>query len=337
VPPDVRRAFDTMLADESGSPRRLLGEMEGFQPQRGVMTALDRVFTVRRIEPVPEAPEEALFFASGYYDSRLPDRERLGHRARIEKALLRPLVRGADVKAWRFTAPGFILWTHDETTGRVLDSISDKAKHYLETHSRALKARTDCREGMPLWQIFRVSPLKLGPKVLWQQLSNELGAVFVPPRIADPILGERLLIPLLTAYLIPVSSELMGVGVAALLNSLPVRLYTTSFAERARGGYFRFTSPVIGLIPVPEDIRTFLEGGSTSPDVSGMVEISRALHANPTRFDRPALEEELDACVARLYGLDDAALRAMRDFYTFITPGARGQMPGEALTEEEGI
>ena len=109
-------------------------------------------------------------------------------------------------------------------------------------------------------------------------------------------------------------------GLAAFLNSMPVRLYTAVFAERARGAYFRHISWVLGALPLPEQVKDFLEGASPSQVLERLMKISQALHENLQRSDRPALEAEMDSIVAGLYGLTQDQLAAMKEFYTFITP-----------------
>jgi hypothetical protein len=59
-------------------------------------------------------------------------------------------------------------------------------------------------------------------------------AVFLPARGEDALLGDCLTIPIQTTYILPVENEATGYVVAAWLNSLPVRAYAVSFAERAR-------------------------------------------------------------------------------------------------------
>jgi len=78
----------------TGIPGRLLGEMIKQQPQMGVKASLNDVFIVKRLEPVPEVPDEVVIYAEGFYNKRLPEGERQRYRARIEKSLLRPLIRG---------------------------------------------------------------------------------------------------------------------------------------------------------------------------------------------------------------------------------------------------
>jgi hypothetical protein len=311
VPSPVRDALDSMLIDNDSRASRLLGEMQGFQAQMGVKTALNRVFLVKRVEPVPEAHDEVVIYTEGYYSQQVPENQKRLYRARVEKSLIRPIVRGADVEAWRYRQRDYILWTHDDETGRVLQEIPPKAKSYFQQHIRALQHRDDYRDGMPMWTIFRVSSDKLRSKVVWQELSNKLEVAVVPD---DPQV-----IPIQTAYLVA-APTMLAHGLAAFLNSTPIRLYTAVFAERARGAYFRHFSWVLGALPLPEHVKVFLEGASPSQDFERLIEISQALHENPQRADRTALEAELDSIVARLYGLTEAQLGAMREYYAFITP-----------------
>lgn len=311
VPPEVRNALDRMLTGDEGRPQRLLGEVQGFQAQMGVKTALNKVFLVKRVELVPEAPDEVVIYTEGYFSQQVPENQKRLYRARVEKSLIRPVVRGADVEAWHCRQRNNILWTHDDETGHVLQDIPPKAKAYFEQHTRALQHRDDYRNGMPIWTIFRVSPDKLRSKVVWQELSNKLEVAVVPddPRV----------IPIQTAYLVAAPTRTAH-GLAAFLNSTSVRLYTAVFAERARGAYFRHFSWVLGALPLPEHVKDFLEGASPSQVFERLIEISQTLHENPQRSDRPALEVELDSIVAGLYGLTSDHLAAMREFYTFITP-----------------
>ena len=82
-----------------------------------------------------------------------------------------PLVRGENIQAWRCQVRDYILWTHDDE-GKVLPDLPPRAREYFEGHAARLRRRDDYREGMPLWQIFRVSTDKLGDKVAWQRIGR---------------------------------------------------------------------------------------------------------------------------------------------------------------------
>jgi hypothetical protein len=330
VPPSVFEAFRRMQGSDSHL-RPLLGEMIKQQPQMGVKTSLNDVFIVKRIETVPEAPDEVIIYSEGFYNKRLPEGERQLYRARIEKSLLRRLIRGENIGAWHYKLQDYIVWTHDDNSGRVLADLPPKAKAYFEGFKDRLSHRSDYKKSMPVWEIFRVSQEKLGHKVSWPELSSTLEAVYLPAQGEVPGLGKCLTIPIQTVYILPVDNETIGYIVAAWLNSLPVRAYVASFAERARGAYFRHFSWVLGLLPVPEAIQDLLKNGTLSELLKEMERLSRELHANPVRTDREDMEKRIDTVVARLYQLDDTDILALKAYSDFIA--GKGMRVVSASTE----
>jgi SAM-dependent methyltransferase len=338
VPPLVLKAFRRMQGD-GGHLRPMLGEMMGHQPQRGVLTSLNDVFIVKRVEAVPEAQDEVVIYTEGFYNKRLSEQERLNYRARIEKGLLRPLIRGENIESWRYKLQDYLLWTHDDDTGKVLSDLPPKAKAYFQRFEK-LRSRSDYKKNMPIWQIFRVSCEKLGHKISWPELSNKLEAVYLPSQVETPLVGKCLTIPIQTAYILPVDDEAIGYIVAAWLNSLPVRAYVASFAERARGAYFRHISWVVGLLPVPEVIQNILQKkGVPSGLLKEMQRLSQELHANPSRADKQAVERQIDTIVAKLYELDDAedipAIKAYVDFLRGQSLPAASETVVESTEDEE--
>lgn len=325
APPVVRRAFNRMLTRPKQTPdspwrlRRLLGEIQKRRARMGIKTALNKVFLVKQIKPT-ESEDDVQIFAEGYYTA--PARRRQDYVARIEKHLLRPLIRGENIETWRYKVEDYIIWTHDDATGKVLKDLPPKAKAYFERHQKALKARSDYRDRMPIWQIFRVGPQKLKDKLAWQELSHRLEASYAPQSVWEETLGiEALLLPLQTTYLLPTDDPTTGLVLAAWLNSTPIRAFTASFAERARGAYFRHIGWVMGLLPLPEDLQALL-GNAKAPPVpktlKRMHRLSEQLHTSPSHPDRKAMEEEIDSLVASLYGLDDDDLKALREYLAFI-------------------
>ena len=172
---------------------------------------------------------------------------------------------------------------------------------------------------MPIWEIFRVEPEKLRHKVSWPELSNTLEAVFLPSQSDDTLLGKCLTIPIQTAYILPVENESIGYIAVAWFNSLPVRTYVASYAERARGAYFRQISWVLGLLPVPEAIQGLLKSKDTKDGLLlEMEKLSRQLHSGPSKSDKQAMEERLDSIVCQLYGISDPDnIQAIREYAGF--------------------
>lgn len=331
VPPPVLQAFRHMQ-EVDDHRRPMLGEMSGHQPQRGVVTSLNDVFIVKRVEAVPEAPDEVMVYAEGFYNKRLPEEQRLNYRARLEKSMLRPLIRGENIESWRYKCQDYLLWTHDDHTGKVLPDLPPKAKAYFERFDSKLRRRSDYKEGMPIWQIFRVSREKLGRNISWPELSNRLEVAYLPQRWDDPLAGKCLTIPIQTTYILPVDNEAIGYVVAAWLSSLPVRAYVASYAERARGAYFRHISWVLGLLPVPEAIHSLLQNEDAPSGLTrDMQRLSQELHANPLRTDRQAMEKEINHIVAKLYRLDDQDILALEAYVDFV--GGNGS---PAVSESSG-
>jgi hypothetical protein len=291
------------------------------QPQMGVKTSLNDVFIVKRVETVPEAPDEVIIYSEGFYNKRLSEGERQRYRARMEKSLLRRLIRGENIGAWHYKLQDYIIWTHEDKTGKVLPDLPPKATAYFQQFEDKLRRRSDYKNNMPIWQIFRVSQEKLSDKVVWQRLSNTLEAVYLPVRREDSLEAKDLVIPIQTAYFLPVDGEITGHVIAAWLNSSPVRAYVASFAERARGAYFEHLSWVTGLIPVPKEIQGLLQNqNSPSEEIKELQETSKALHANPSRSDRQALEGRIADIVATLYELDaDEDIPAIKSYVDFVS------------------
>jgi hypothetical protein len=299
----------------------------------GVKTGLNDVFIVKRVDQT-EDPSEVVVYTEGYCRPRTPQRNRSRYVARLESSLLRPLIRGENVEAWRYRIEDYMLWTHDDTTGRVLSDIPAKAKEYFQRHANALQARSDHRENLPIWQIFRVTPQKLRHKIIWQRISSTLGCVYVPPAVQDRGENPLLLVPLDTVYIVAVRDPNEGHIVAAWLNSSVSQAYTGSFARRDRGAYHHYDAWVIGLLPVPEPANALLRDGNAShPTLARMQELSSLLHDNPNRPDRSTLEQELDGLIASLYGLPPDGLAGLQNYFDFIR--ASEPPPRDRHFEEE--
>src|SRR5690606_32020961 len=112
APPDVARALRRMQA--AGPP---LGSNAALRVHRGVITGANAVLLVR--EAKPRLGDLASIRAEGYAAARADGRGRTEARryeAVVELDALRPLVRGADISAWRCRTAGWVVWCHDDAT-----------------------------------------------------------------------------------------------------------------------------------------------------------------------------------------------------------------------------
>jgi adenine-specific DNA-methyltransferase len=283
APPRVRAALERMHAAASR-----LGSHDARRPHRGIVTGLNELF-VGRVTAGDPAPGHATI-------------ELAGSPVEIERACLRPALRGEDLQPWRFSAVRALVWPLDDE-GHTRATLPPATRDYLRRHERALQKRVDLRPGQPFWTLFRARPEKWSLRVAWRDIAPEPGAVVVPGRV--PFLdGAAPLVSLNTVYQIPAASDEDAHFLAAVLNSTVARAYLKAVAERATGGYFRFLGWTVALLPFPEE-----------PDAAvrmGCIELSR--HAHAAGELKVAERHRLDELVARLYGLRAGELDTLRSF-----------------------
>jgi len=269
APPEVISAFRKMHEKSS-----LLGNE--YEVNRGVMTSFNEAFLVSKIE---------LSDTSSILVVTVGENKNF----RIEKELIRPIVRGENLSDWRYESREFIIWTHNDK-GKVLSSLPQEARKYFDNYKVKLEKRDDYR-----------------PKVGWQELDERMKATVLPESYEDPILGRKKLIPIQTVYFVSPEDEKVGYSLAALLNSTPVRAYIMSFAERARGGYFRHIAWTVGLVPVPNGIEV----------LAPLSNKAHELAAKGKKEELIDLQEKIDSRVSELYGIKDE-ISAIKSFYDFI-------------------
>ena len=248
-----------------------------------------------------------------------------GHKVRLEKDVLRLFVRGRDIEPWIFSASDYVIWTHNDENGKVLDNIPSNVNDYFEDHREELISRTDYREGQPIWVIFRVSERKLMDKIAWKLIGKKLEAVMLPRVFDDTQIGEKILIVDNSVYFISVKNEDIGYAISGLLNSTPIRTFIMSFADRHRGGYFEHPAWVISSIPVPRPISSMITLNSQSSNeekeiFQQLVDLPKKIHEEAKKgcISTDSLEE-LDRVVARSYDLSENEFEILQKYFNFIS------------------
>ncbi len=211
VEPQIRQLFEQMW-----STSKPLGLLNRWKPTRGVFTGCNDVF----LKPAGDF------------------RRTLGPEVQEH---VRPVLAGRDLDENGWSAHAEILWLYNEHS-EVLRSAPDGLETYFQEHSDRLLDRSDHVSVLPLWQVFRVKPELLGPKVAWPDIASHLRAEVVPAGV----------VPLNTTYVIGCEDEREAWRVAALLNSEPVRAFAWALGERARGGFRRHFAWLVRMIPVPD-------------------------------------------------------------------------------------
>lgn len=201
--------------------------------------------------------------------------------AEVESFLVRPLLRGRDIRPWQVQASGTLIWSHDEM-GRPLASLPEGAARHFARHAQSLRRRRDLR-GSVVWTLFRVESGARVPRVVWADLAPRLGAACL---LSEADLD---LVPLNSCYVIRCVSPREALALTAWLNSTWVRALARTGADVASGGYARFNARSVGGIPLPP-------GSTTDPC---LVSLARRAIAGE------ALQEELDAVTGDRLGLTD--------------------------------
>jgi hypothetical protein len=226
LPPDARIAFDRLRDIAMPLARTVIG-----RPHLGVKCGCNAAFIV-----------ELLDADGGLAEVETATKQRIT----IERALVRPLVRGEHLARWR-TADRrqCIIWTHDDRDAPLAE-LPPHAARWLTRWRRALTARTDARHGTRWWALFRIeSAHRDRPRVVWGDLGRE-------PRASVLDVGDTT-VPLNSCYVARCPSDPDGHAFAALLNGPLARAWLDVVSEPARGGYHRYFGWTLSLLPMPRD------------------------------------------------------------------------------------
>jgi hypothetical protein len=206
----VRSAFDRLRA--AGIP---LHETSHGRPMLGVKCGCNEAFLVRE------------------------------HEDRVERALLRPALRGEHVERWRVgDCAESIIWTHG-VNGRPLPALPPHARRWLERWRPRLASRTDAR-GSCWWSLFRTAAAdSRRTRLVWADIGKTPHAAVIPA--GHPV------VPLNSCYVIACDREDDAFALAALLNSPIAAAWLNALAEPARGGYRRYLGWTVALLPIPRD------------------------------------------------------------------------------------
>ncbi len=202
--------------------------------------------------------------------------------ADIEPALIRPALRGRDVRAFAAVPRLRLLYPHD-AHGAAFERLPAAARAYLTGHERILRARADFAGG-PFWALFRTAAATGRSRVVWPDLARQLNAA--------PLSGPagRAMVPLNSCYVLTVPDDGVAFGLAAWLNCTWLRVAARAQAEAAASGFARFNARVVADLPLP----------AAALDDARLRELGRRGCAGQD------IQEELDDCCAEHLALSPA-------------------------------
>jgi len=210
LPPEARAGFDRL--DRGGMP---LARSRFGRPLLGVKTGCNEAFTVEA-------------------------------GTAIEPDLLRPLLRGEAVRAWRTEChTEMLLWTHD-ANDQPMARLPRAAAAMLAPWRRRLEARTDGRSRARWWGLFRTESARCDlPRVVWSDIGRA-------PRALVLAAGDTT-VPLNSCYVVRAPTLDDALALATVLNSPVAAAWLAAIAEPARGGYLRFLGWTMARLPLPGD------------------------------------------------------------------------------------
>jgi len=225
LPPEVRAAFDRISA--RGHP---LGDCGLGRPTLGVKCGCNEAFVAEITGEVGD-------------DVVLTQDERSGT---VERALVRPLVRGDTIVPWRLRpTSSAIVWTHD-SQGAPLAALPRGAARWLAPWRTRLAERSDLRGARAWWSLFRTEAADCArTRVVWCDFGRVPRAAVLPA--GDPT------VPLNSCYMLACENPDDALAVAALLNSPLAAAWLGAIAEPARGGWHRYLAWTVALLPLPRD------------------------------------------------------------------------------------
>lgn len=236
-----------------------------------------------------------------------PTRDRLVAQDKSSSDLLRPFLRGRDVKRWRADFAGQYLIKIESSENRQhpwSNTPESKAEQVFAKKYPAIHAHLDC---------FRAALKKRDDqgRFFWELRSCVYWHAFEGTKVLYPDIYEHQSITwdetgyfaASTCYFIPTREKWL----TALLNSRAVEWLYSRLCNKVRGGYMRAFTDYMRQIPVPaapQPERAALEGQ--------VARILKAKQANPAA-DVSAQEREIDDRVYRLYGLSKDEIKVVED------------------------
>ena len=223
LPAAVRKSFDRVT--RSGVPLRIT---PFGRPQLGVKTGCNDAYIVS-VDSVDGVV------------ARISTADRTG---KIERAILRPLIRGETLNAWKLTGQSeYIIWPHCDN-GASLRELPPLTREWILPFRDALTKRTDLHDSRRWWSVFRTEGAAFDqPRVIWADFGLRPRAIVVAE-------NDRF-VPLNTCYVVRIPKIRDAFALAAILNSPLAPAWLNAIAEPARGGYRRYLGWTMAMLPVP--------------------------------------------------------------------------------------
>jgi hypothetical protein len=227
--------------------------------------------------------------------------------AAVESDLVYPLLRGREVEQWLAKPSSSIIAPQDRVKER--EGIPEaemkrsyaKTFGYLKKFEKQLASRRDRKyypAGSPFYTMRNMASYTLAPwKLVWREQSSKLQTAVVGPERGKPVIADHKLMT------VGFKSAREAYYLSALLSSSPCKLLVASYAISTST-----STHVLEHVNAPQ----FEKQNSLHQHLADLSE-SCHIAAASTDFQKvAALEAEIDKAGAKLWGITDNELSAIR-------------------------
>jgi hypothetical protein len=239
---------------------------------------------------------------TGFNEAFIVDRETRNRLVREHPSsgeILKPFLRGKDVKRWvvNFAEQYLIKIESSENKHHPWTDKSDKEaeNQFALTYPAIYKHLNQFREQL-------IKRYDQG-KYFWELRSCKYWDEFEENKIVYPDIANNCNFAIDTIQMFPDCTLFMipdkALVLSAILNSKSVEFFFAQICPKVRGNFMRFKSIYVSQIPIPSPTDT--QDACVTEIVNKILEIKRQ---NPNA-DTSSLEKEIDQIVYQLYGLTD--------------------------------
>ncbi len=332
------------VSDDEGAPwvtgtkqiagvlfRKLLGQSE-YAPCIGIDTiGANSVYWVRVVK---KTGKDAVL-VENLFD--IGDKHVTPKLAKVPVDLVYPLIRGQNIHRWNYDVKQFILLPHNADTGwRAIDPKELKSGRYYDTYSYFenfqdfLSSRPSYlarRKGHPFYIIMRVYKESFFPfKVIWKRMAQKVVAC-VASYWSDETLDNRPVMSSDTTTFLAFRDKEEAFYVCALLNSSICSVAVQAYASAGRG--FGGTH-VFKRVKFP----LYKAGTAVHDKLAQMAESCHKLASKGNMQEVYALEAEIDKAAAKLWGITNDELKAIREALADTSKSERAVKDDEEEEEE---
>jgi len=330
--------------------RRLLMGPQYYEAHEGVNVALNQVYY---IEIKGKRPDGNLIITNPPEPGQKKKVKQV--EAVVEPDLVYPLIRGRDVKKWYVDFKNRYVILPVSAEGKDISTSEMKAKYpnaynyffnffndLISRGGEPYKSKLEPYRKMPLssaekiappfYWVFNVKPSLAPYKVVWKEVSARMQAggfhVAVVEPLKDRWLGLKPVVPDHTVVLIPLNDESEAYFLAGILNSTLVAfvLQYAVVASIDNLGIPKFN-------PNNELHRRIVELSKRAHELAKCIYAEKkpdyCSNVRSPEEELKRVEKELDATVARLYGLSEDDLREFEKLLAILS--------GEELLVEEEV